>query len=100
MRDESRRARTSFSSPAVFQKPNSRELNPTEDWVRKAPGPFSFFVEDLEDDDLDEDICPLSLPHDGKKQTQLEADIEACQKSIGVKSCQDCTAWPYGRPNA
>jgi len=97
MRHESRRARIPLFSPTVFQKPNSKELIPTENQARRGPGPFSFFDEDEEDDDLVEDICPLLSPHDGARQNQLEADIEACQKKIGVESCAHCTNWPYGR---
>ncbi len=65
------------------------------------PTPFPFFGnKDEEDDDLDEDICPLSKLNDGKHQAKVEADIEACHRKIGVKACTDCTAWPYGRSNA
>lgn len=80
--------------------PGTRHFS-TEFEGSERPGPFPFFAErDEEDDDLDEDICPLSLPHDGKRQTQLEADIEACQRKVGVDACVNCTAWPYGRSNA
>jgi len=97
MRHESRRARIPLFSPTVFQKPNSKELIPTDNQARHGPGHFYFFVEDEEDDDLDEDTCPLLSPHDGARQNQLEADIEACQRKIGVKACSECTNWPYGR---
>jgi hypothetical protein len=73
-------------------------LFPTEFKGPAAPGSFSFFeYKDEEDDDLVEDTCPLLSPHDGARQSQLESDIEACQKKVGVKSCAQCTNWPYGR---
>lgn len=57
--------------------------------------PVNITPGDEEDDDLDEDTCPLSQPHDGNHQAKLEADIVTCQRRIGVKSCTDCVAWPF-----